>query len=182
MACRPHLSNQYCKLQGGALQYSAAPNNDFSDWVSQSQDFIAVNVGYRLGALGFMAHPSLPSANAGLLDQRLAMKWVKQNIAAFGGDPDDITIMGQSGGGYAVVSQMALYDGDSEGLFQKAIPRSVQRSPMFTVEELNDRNAVFFDLLNCTEGQSQLDCYQNVSVPALVDAYAALGDFTAPSG
>ncbi|KAK2037952.1 alpha/beta-hydrolase, partial [Colletotrichum somersetense] len=62
-------------IHGGALQYSAPSNNDFSDWVGQSQNFIAVNVGYRLGALGFMAHPSLPSANAGLLDQRFAMNW-----------------------------------------------------------------------------------------------------------
>jgi carboxylesterase type B len=169
-------------LQGGGLQYSAAPNNDFSDWVSQSQDFIAVNVGYRLGALGFMAHESLPSANAGLLDQRLALKWVKDNIGAFGGNPDDVTIMGQSGGGYAVVSQMALYDGDSDGLFKKAIPRSIQRSPMFQVSELADRNAKFASLLNCTSGQDQMDCFQKASVPALVNAYANITRYTATSG
>lgn len=168
--------------QGGGLQYSAAPNNDFSDWVGQSQDFIAVNVGYRLGALGFMAHESLPSANAGLLDQRLALEWVKANIGAFGGNPEDVTIMGQSGGGYAVVSQMALYDGDSKGLFKKAIPRSIQRSPMFRVDELADRNAEFARLLNCTTGQDQLECFQGASVPALVNAYAAISKYTASSG
>lgn len=129
-----------------------------------------------------MAHPDLPSANAGLLDQRLAMKWVKQNIGAFGGNPDDITIMGQSGGGYAIVSQMALYDGDSEGLFKKVIPRSIQRSPMFKVEDLADRNDAFFDLLNCTTSQSQLDCYQDASVSAIVNAYATLSSYIAPSG
>jgi carboxylesterase type B len=163
------------------LQYSAAPNNDFSDWVGQSQDFIAVNVGYRLGALGFMAHESLPSANAGLLDQRLALKWVKDNIGAFGGNPDDVTIMGQSGGGYAVVSQMALY-GASDGLFKKAIPRSIQRSPMFQVMELADRDAQFASLLNCTSGQDQMDCFKKVSVPALVNAYANITKYTATSG
>lgn len=164
------------------MQYSAAPNNDFSDWVGQSQDFIAVNVGYRLGALGFMAHESLPSANAGLLDQRLALQWVKDNIAAFGGNPDDVTIMGQSGGGYAVVSQMALYDGDSEGLFHKAIPRSIQRSPMFRVEELADRNSELANLLKCTSEQEQLECFQNASVEALVNAYAEITQYTASSG
>jgi carboxylesterase type B len=169
-------------LQGGGLQYSAAPNNDFSDWVGQSQDFVAVNVGYRLGALGFMAHESLPSANAGLLDQRLALKWVKDNIGAFGGNPDDVTIMGQSGGGYAVVSQMALYDGASDGLFKKAIPRSIQRSPMFQVSELADRNAKFASLLNCTSGQDQVECFQKASVPALVNAYANITKYTATSG
>ncbi|KAF2227944.1 Carboxylesterase family-domain-containing protein [Elsinoe ampelina] len=68
-------------IHSGGLQYSAAPNNDFSHWVGQSQDFIAVNVGYRVGALGLMAHPSLPSANAGLLDQRLALQWIPQPLA-----------------------------------------------------------------------------------------------------
>jgi carboxylesterase type B len=164
------------------LQYSAAPNNDFSDWVGQSQDFIAVNVGYRLGALGFMAHPDLPSANAGLLDQRLALRWIQKHIAAFGGDPDDVTIMGQSGGGYAIVSQMALYDGDSQGLFQKAIPRSIQRSPMFHIDELADRNVKYFELLNCTSEQTQLECFQSASVPDLVNAYSVLSNYKATDG
>ena len=168
--------------QGGGLQYSAAPNNDFSDWVSQDQNFIAVNVGYRLGVLGFMAQESLPSANAGLLDQRFALQWIKQNIAAFGGNPNDVTLMGQSGGGYAVVGQMALYDGDNQGLFQKAIPRSIQRSPMFHVSDLADRNAQYFSLLNCTDGQAQLDCFRNASVPDLVNAYSTLSKYTATSG
>jgi carboxylesterase type B len=164
------------------LQYSAAPNNDFSDWVGQSQDFIAVNVGYRLGALGFMAHDKLPSANAGLLDQRLALQWIKRNIAAFGGNPHDVTIMGQSGGGYAVVGQIALYDGDSQGLFQKAIPRSIQRSPMFHVSDLGHRNTQYFKLLNCTTGQPQLECFQKASVPALVNAYKSLSSYKASNG
>jgi carboxylesterase type B len=180
ISTRPLTS--FSTLQGGGLQYSAAPNNDFSDWVGQSQDFIAVNVGYRLGALGFMAHESLPSANAGLLDQRLALKWVKDNIGAFGGNPDDVTIMGQSGGGYAVVSQMALYDGASDGLFKKAIPRSIQRSPMFKINELADRNAQFASLLNCTSGQDQVECFQKASVPALVNAYANITKYIATSG
>lgn len=141
-----------------------------------------MNVGYRLGALGFMALESLPSANAGLLDQRFALQWIQQNIAAFGGNPNDVTIMGQSGGGYAVVSQMVLYDGDAQGLFHKAIPRSIQRSPMFHVSDLTDRNAAYFSLLNCTTGQAQLDCFQNASVPALVNAYNSLSSYKAPSG
>jgi len=141
-----------------------------------------VNVGYRLGALGFMAQESLPSANAGLLDQRFALQWIKTHIAAFGGNPNDVTIMGQSGGGYAVVSQMALYDGDSHGLFQKAIPRSIQRSPMFHVSDLADRNSEYFNLLNCTSGQTQIDCFRNASVPALVNAYNSLSSYKAPNG
>lgn len=139
-------------------------------------------MGYRLGALGFMAHPNLPTANAGLLDQRMALEWVKKNIAAFGGDPEDVTLMGQSGGGLAVASQMVLYDGDTQGLFQKSIPRSIQRSPMFRVDDLIDRNAKFSELLNCTAEQTQLACFQSASVPAVVNAYNKIGAYKPTDG
>jgi carboxylesterase type B len=129
-----------------------------------------------------MAHPDLPSANAGLLDHRMALKWVKKNIASFGGDPRDITLMGQSGGGLAVASQMVLYDGDTQGLFQKTIPRSIQRSPTFHVNDLVDRNDKFFELLNCTAEQTQLACFQNASVPAVVNAYNKIGAYKPTDG
>lgn len=129
-----------------------------------------------------MAHPDLPSANAGLLDHRMALQWVKKNIAAFGGNPNDVTIMGQSGGGLGVAAQMVLYDGDAQGLFQKAIPRSIQRSPMFRVNELSDRNALFHDFLNCSREKSQLDCFQGASVPDLVKAYNALSRYEPSDG
>lgn len=157
-------------VHGGGLQYSSAANNDFSDWVGKSQDFIAVNVAYRLGALGFFASDELTaegeSANAGLLDQRQALVWVRNNIKSFGGNPGQVSIMGQSGGGYAVAAQMALYDGSNDGLFNRAIPRSVQRSPMFKTSELSGRNAAWASLLNCTSGTSQLACFRNVRTPA----------------
>ena len=75
---------------------------------------VALTVNYRLGIFGFMAHPELTkesahhsSGNYGLLDQHAALKWVKENIAAFGGDPDRITIAGESAGSIAVSAQMA---------------------------------------------------------------------------
>lgn len=147
--------------------------DDFSDWVGHDQGFIAVNMNYRLGILGFLNHPDLPSANAGLLDQRMAMRWVKQNIAAFGGDPDNITIMGQSGGGWAIAAQLGLYDGDTQGLFQKAILRSSQREPMFNTKELEQRNAVLEKQLNCTS-RDQLTCFRHASVPGLVDVFQTM--------
>jgi carboxylesterase type B len=125
---------------------------------------------YRLGILGFLNHHDLPSANAGLLDQRMAMLWVKENIAKFGGDPESITIMGQSGGGWAILAQIGLYDGNTNGLFQRAIARSSQREPMFNTEELKIRNAALAKQLDCT-GQDQLACFRNTSVPALVDVF-----------
>jgi para-nitrobenzyl esterase len=90
---------------------------------------IVVSFGYRLGVFGFFAHPELTresehhaSGNYGLLDQVAALQWVKTNIAAFGGDPDNVTIFGESSGSYSVSVLMA--SPLSQGLFQRAIGES----------------------------------------------------------
>lgn len=85
------------------------------DWVNQSDPkFVAVSLGYRLGLLGFLSGNELQAdgdANAGLLDQRAAIGWVQRNIARFGGDPDTITIDGESAGGASVIMQVVSYGG-----------------------------------------------------------------------
>jgi para-nitrobenzyl esterase len=90
---------------------------------------IFVSVNYRVGVFGFMAHPDLTkespnnaSGNYGLLDQVAALKWVKKNIAAFGGDPDNVTIYGQSAGSMSVNCLVA--SPIAKGLFNKAIAES----------------------------------------------------------
>ncbi|KAI5478673.1 carboxylesterase [Pseudohyphozyma bogoriensis] len=124
---------------GGGYQNSQSPNNDFSDFVGQDGNFIAVNANYRLGQLGFWNSVGLADegedSNAGLLDGRMAVKWVVDNIAKFGGDPGNIAIAGQSGGGGFIMNQMALYDGEGHQ-FQKAIPRSIQRAGAWNVKNL----------------------------------------------
>ncbi|MBX3484706.1 carboxylesterase family protein [Phenylobacterium sp.] len=90
---------------------------------------VLVNINYRLGRLGFFAHPALtkeaggrPGANFGLMDQIAALKWVRANIAAFGGDPRQVTIAGGSAGGASVLALMI--SPPARGLFHRAVVQS----------------------------------------------------------
>jgi para-nitrobenzyl esterase len=87
-------------------------------------DVVVVSINYRLGYLGFFYMPDMPdtTANAGLLDMVAALEWVKENISKFGGDPNNVTIFGESAGGMAVSSLLALPS--AKGLFHRAIAHS----------------------------------------------------------
>ena len=114
-------------VHGGAL--TVGESDDYMPTKLVQQGVIVVTINYRLGALGFLAHPALTaespqhiSGNYGLMDQQFALKWVQRNIAAFGGDPENVTIFGQSGGGLSVFSH--LTSPIAEGLFHRAIVES----------------------------------------------------------
>ena len=99
-----------------------------------AQGVVLVTLNYRLGPLGFLAHPELSaeseqdsSGNYGLLDQIAALEWVQRNIAAFGGDPEQVTIFGESAGGTSVLSLCA--SPLAEGLFHRAIAQSTWITP-----------------------------------------------------
>jgi para-nitrobenzyl esterase len=115
-------------IHGGAFRSgsSASPLYDAAA-LARFGDVVVVTINYRLGALGFLCHPGLTTAdgacgNWGLLDQIAALRWVRDNAAAFGGDPDNVTIFGESAGGASVsllcVSPLA------RGLFHKGIAQS----------------------------------------------------------
>ncbi|MFK7913331.1 MAG: carboxylesterase/lipase family protein [Pseudomonadales bacterium] len=94
-----------------------------------ARDVVLVSVNYRLGAFGFLAHPALAaetdddsSGNFGLMDKLAALRWVQDHIAAFGGNPDNVTIFGQSAGSMSVCALMAAPQ--ARGLFHKAIGQS----------------------------------------------------------
>jgi para-nitrobenzyl esterase len=117
-------------IHGGGLLFGGSwePLYDGRNFAKRGTVFVSIN--YRLGVLGWMAHPELStespngvSGNYGLLDQIAALKWVKQNITAFGGDPANVTIMGESAGGLAVVYLLA--SPLAHGLFEKAIGESL---------------------------------------------------------
>lgn len=105
------------------------PRNWCDRFVKAHPEVVFVSVGYRLGLLGFLDLSSLPdgkafsrSGNLGILDQLEALRWVKRNIAAFGGDPDNVTILGHSAGAGSV-ALLASID-EAQGLFKRAIMQS----------------------------------------------------------
>src|SRR5215472_18159100 len=99
-------------IHGGAL--TVGESDDYTPTKLVQQGVIVVTFNYRLGALGFLAHPALSaespdhiSGNYGIMDQQFALKWVQRNIASFGGNPDQVTVFGESAGGLSVFLQLA---------------------------------------------------------------------------
>jgi para-nitrobenzyl esterase len=113
-------------IHGGGLVQDGARNYDGTKLAADGT--VVVTINYRLGALGFLAHPALASrpggaaGNYGLMDQQAALRWVQRNIGQFGGDPRNVTIAGQSAGGLSVLAQ--LTSPGARGLFQRAIVQS----------------------------------------------------------
>lgn len=132
-------------IHGGAFVGGRAHEKQFRDPVWPQQGVIGVTIHYRLGPFGFLCLPELKkeaghSGNYGLYDQMTAIRWVKDNISAFGGDPENITIMGQSAG--AVSVQQLCLSPLTEGLFQKAVMCSGGGNPSgFVLEKEEDRYA-----------------------------------------
>ena len=122
-------------IHGGSLRIggSAEPLFDGAGFARRGIVFVSIN--YRLGVLGWLAHPALSaespnqtSGNYGLLDQIEALRWVRDNAAAFGGDPGNVTIMGESAGALSVTYLLA--SPLSRGLFHKAIAQSTNLRAM----------------------------------------------------
>ena len=116
-------------IYGGGFQAGSASEARQDGERLARKGVVVVSMNYRLGIFGFFSHPELTkesphhaSGNYGLLDQSAALKWVQQNIAAFGGDPKNVTIFGESAGSFSVSAQMA--SPLSQGLFHRAIGES----------------------------------------------------------
>jgi para-nitrobenzyl esterase len=116
-------------IYGGGLAAGDGSEPRYEGAAMAKQGIVALTINYRLGVFGFLAHPELTaesghkaSGNYGLMDQAAALAWVKKNIAAFGGDPRQVTIAGESAGSYSVSAQMLMPM--SRGLFARAIGES----------------------------------------------------------
>jgi para-nitrobenzyl esterase len=124
-------------LHGGAFTIGAGANYDPSR-LAVEQGRVIVTLNYRLGALGWLGHPDFAlegdgvGGNWGLMDQQAALRWVQANIAAFGGDPDDVTLFGESSGAWSACYLMS--SPQSQGLFHRVI---LQSGPCLEPNSLN---------------------------------------------
>ncbi|HEY6338204.1 MAG TPA: carboxylesterase family protein, partial [Candidatus Sulfotelmatobacter sp.] len=116
-------------IYGGGFQIGATSQSVYDGTALAEQGVVLVSINYRVGVLGFLAHPELDkesphgaSGNYGLMDMVAGLEWVKRNISAFGGDPGNVTIFGQSGGGGKVMRLMHMPV--AKGLFHRVIAES----------------------------------------------------------
>jgi para-nitrobenzyl esterase len=159
-------------IYGGAFWGGASRDELYDGARLAAHGVVVVTINYRVGVLGWLAHPQLDaesplhiSGNYGLLDQIAALKWVKKNVAAFGGDPANVTIAGESAGGLSVVYLMA--SPEARGLFSKAIAESAY---MVSMPELRQRK---FGLPAAEEAGVQLSAALHASNMAMLRAVSA---------
>ena len=166
--------------------------------LSQNGNVVVVTIQYRLGLLGFLATEELSkedphgsAGNWGILDMIEAIKWVKSNAAAFGGDPENITVFGESAGGVAVCALLA--SPLTEGLFQHAIIESgncqaatpLRTTPGSPIDGSTgvQKGAAAAESLGCTTpGMDRLACLRGVTQGAILDLQSTLGSIIEGSG
>lgn len=160
-------------IHGGSFRWGAGSWPGAEPFALAHKGVVVVTINYRLGRLGLFAHPALsasmpdePVANYALMDQVAALRWVHDNIAAFGGDPARVTIFGQSAGGVSVTTLMAVPS--ARGLFQGAIAQSGAsriegdrqlrgtHRPFESLEDDGLRMAASFGIANDSEAPAKL--------------------------
>ena len=159
-------------LHGGNLTSGAGSEYDGARLATRG-DIVVVTVNYRLGALGFLSSPALDSSrhvsgNDGLLDQAAALRWVRRNIRAFGGDPRRITLAGQSAGARSVCAHLA--SPRSRRLFHRAIVQSGPcTQPVMNKTRADTKGRRAVAELGCTEVADAAACLRRVPVTELLE-------------
>lgn len=153
---------------GGFLNGSSDIYN--SRWLVSRGDIVVVSINYRLGALGFLAHPALADnpdqlGNYGLADQQAALRWVRDNIGAFGGDPAKVTIAGESAGAISVCDHLVAPE--STGLFRAAIMQSGPCQAQAGLDAAKRISVGFAAGLGCARPASAARCLRDLPAARL---------------
>jgi para-nitrobenzyl esterase len=179
-------------INGGAVEHSS--EGGMMSWDGQrfieaaSRPVVVVTANYRLGVLGFLAHAGLTqvqgsSGNYGLMDQQAALRWVHANISAFGGDPDNVTLFGESAGAEDIC--LHLVAPESADLFHRAIlesaPQAISGLFRWDLDRGEDQGAAFADLVDCSgaDDTEVVACLRGLPVEEL---YKIVETDTLPGG
>ncbi len=147
---------------GGPMVYDGAR-------LAASQDVVVVTLNYRVGALGFLAGVGGLEGNYGLRDQQLALRWVQENAAAFGGDPHRVTLAGQSAGAMSVTAHLTAIP-SSAGLFDAVIVMSNPAGlPYKEMQEATDLGVAFGVAAGCPRRGDQLACLRAMAFEEIID-------------
>ncbi len=150
-------------IHGGAFITGSGANPIYQgSALARRGNVVIVTINYRLGALGFLNTSSV-TANVGMLDQITALKWVRDNIEAFGGDPNNVTIFGESAGGISVITLMAMPA--ANGLFHRVIAQS---APILTLKPAKRSSEKLFRELVIKEGD--IDALRMIPPEKIIDA------------
>ncbi len=162
-------------IHGGGLTSGAGDQHDGS-LIVRTDHIIVVSINYRLGPFGFLSLPGLgrsaltASGNFGLLDQEAALRWVRRNIAAFGGDPAQVTIDGESAGGWSVCA--LLTSPLARGLFRGAIMQSGSCATQ-TRATAQAASLAFAKQAGCPDARTAAACLRALPEPILLNASAS---------
>ncbi|TDO08780.1 para-nitrobenzyl esterase [Mycobacterium sp. BK086] len=175
-ASRTHQKPVMVWIHGGGFLNGSADIYD-ARWLATQGDIVVVTVNYRLGTLGFLAHPALSPdgdiGNYGLADQQAALRWVRDNIAEFGGDPTKVTIAGESAGAMSVCDHLVAPD--SAGLFRAAILQSgpcQAQADRATAQQVSGEYAT---RVGCSEPAGMAECLRSRPVKELQSAPLYVG-------
>ncbi|KAF3919217.1 Cholinesterase [Arthrobotrys entomopaga] len=145
--------------------------------VKMGSPIIGVSMNYRLAGWGFLSGRQVADTmnlNLGLKDQRVALHWVQENIASFGGNPKKVTIFGESAGGFSVGYQQIAYDGRDDGLFSGAIMQSgnpVNYKPFPQSDTYQKNYEAVLQATGCAGAADGLNCLRTVDTKKLNDAF-----------
>lgn len=155
-------------IHGGSFTGGSGKIYD-AKWLVSRGDIIVVTINYRLGTLGFLAHPALGPpgdvGNYGLQDQQAALRWVRDNIADFGGDPERVTVAGESAGGMSVCDHLVAPG--SKGLFRAAIIQSAPCGAQADLPTAEQRSVDYAAKVGCGDPKTAADCLRALPLDKL---------------